>query len=70
MRRWTYKQLQRHVDAFANGILDMQFKPKHKVVMWAKDSCESVVAQMGCLKAGIKVWKMICVGCPETCHNN
>eukprot|EP00961_Rhodomonas_salina_P095992 1290710-Rhodomonas_salina.3 len=53
-RRWTYKQLQRHVDAFANGILDMQFKPQHKIVMWAKDTCESVVAQMGCLKAGVQ----------------
>mmetsp|Transcript_49239 Transcript_49239/g.98433 ORF Transcript_49239/g.98433 Transcript_49239/m.98433 type:complete len:261 (+) Transcript_49239:78-860(+) len=52
---WTYKQLQRHVDAFANGMLDMQFKPQHKVVMWAKDSCESIVAQMGCLKAGVKM---------------
>jgi len=52
---WTYKQLQKHVDAFCNGILDSQFKPEHKLVLWTKDSCESVVAQMGALKAGIQV---------------
>lgn len=52
---WTYKQLQKHVDAFCDGILEMGFKPNHKLVLWAKDTCESVVAQMGALKAGIQI---------------
>jgi len=32
-----------------------KFLPKHKIVIWAKDCAENVVAQMGAAKAGVEV---------------
>jgi len=51
----TYKDLQRQIDAFANGMQAAKFSPKHKIVIWAKDCAENVVAQLGAAKAGMEV---------------
>lgn len=51
----TYKDLQRQIDAFANGMQAAKFSPSHKIVIWAKDCAENVVAQLGAAKAGVEV---------------
>jgi len=51
----TYRDFQRHIDAFTHGVQAAKFTPKHKIVIWAKDCAESVVAQLGASKAGIQV---------------
>jgi len=53
--RMTYKDLQRQIDAFAHGMQGAKFGPKHKLVIWAKDCAENVVAQLGAAKAGVTV---------------
>jgi len=53
--RMTYRDFQRHIDAFTHGVQAAKFTPKHKIVIWAKDCAESVVAQLGASKAGIQV---------------
>jgi len=51
----TYRDLQRSIDAFANGMQSTNFSSKHKLVIWAKDCAENVVAQLGAAKAGVEV---------------
>ena len=51
----SYSQLQRQVNAFANGLLDVPFKSPATLVIWAKDCAETYVAQLGAVKAGVKV---------------
>lgn len=52
---FTYKDMVRHIDAFAHGLQGTKFTPKHKIVIWAKDCAENVVAQLGAAKAGVQV---------------
>jgi acyl-CoA synthetase (AMP-forming)/AMP-acid ligase II len=52
---FTYAALKRQIDAFGNGLISGQFKPGHKIVIWAKDGAESVVAQAGAIRAGLSV---------------
>lgn len=47
--------MNRHIDAFANGLQGTKFTDKHKIVIWAKDCAENVVAQLGAAKAGVQV---------------
>ena len=51
----TYRDLQRQIDAFAHGMQGAKFGPQHKIVIWAKDCAENVVAQLGAAKAGVTV---------------
>lgn len=53
--RFTYKQLNRQVTAFAKGLVGTQFTPGSKFVVWTKDIAEGIVAQMAALKVGLKV---------------
>jgi acyl-coenzyme A synthetase/AMP-(fatty) acid ligase len=51
----TYRDLQRQIDAFTHGMQSAKFAPKSKLVIWAKDCAENVVAQLGAAKAGLTV---------------
>mmetsp|Transcript_3096 Transcript_3096/g.4998 ORF Transcript_3096/g.4998 Transcript_3096/m.4998 type:complete len:256 (+) Transcript_3096:44-811(+) len=51
----TFKQLQRQVEAFGNGLLDVGFRSGDKLVIWAKDCAENVVSQLGGARAGLTV---------------
>jgi acyl-CoA synthetase (AMP-forming)/AMP-acid ligase II len=53
--RFTSRQLSKQVNAFARGMIDAQFTPDTKLVVWTKDIAEGVVAQLGGLKAGVQV---------------
>ena len=54
-RRMTYRDFSRQIDAFAAGLEASKFTPKHKMVIWAKDTAENVVAQLGAAKVGVEV---------------
>eukprot|EP00960_Hanusia_phi_P039725 754009-Hanusia_phi.AAC.2 len=54
-KMFTYKELDKQVNAFAEGINELAFKPRHSLVLWVHDCAESIVAQMGASKAGIRV---------------
>ena len=51
----TYRDFSRQIDAFAAGLAASKFTPKHKMVIWAKDTAENVVAQLGAAKVGVEV---------------
>jgi fatty-acyl-CoA synthase len=51
--RWTYRELQRQVDAFAAGLLALGLEPGDRVGIWSPNSSEWVVTQFATAKAGI-----------------
>ncbi len=51
----SYRQLSTQVDAFANGLFEVPFKTPAIMVIWGKDCAETLVAQMGAIKAGLNV---------------
>jgi fatty-acyl-CoA synthase len=51
--RWTYRDLQRHVDAFAAGLLALGLGPGDRVGIWSPNNAEWVVTQFATAKAGI-----------------
>ena len=51
----SYRQLLKQVDAFANGLYEVPFKTPAIMVIWGKDTAETLVAQMGAVKAGLNV---------------
>ena len=51
----SYRQLSTQVDAFANGLFEVPFKTPSIMVIWGKDCAETLVAQMGAVKAGLNV---------------
>ena len=51
----SYRQLLKQVDAFANGLYEVPFKTPAILVIWAKDTAETFVAQLGAVKAGLNV---------------
>ena len=53
--RFTNRQLLHNVDAFANGLYEVPFKHPATMVIWGKDCAETLVAQLGAIKAGVKV---------------
>src|SRR5690242_19796887 len=51
--RWTYRELQRRVDAFAAGLLALGLEPGERVGIWSPNNAEWVVAQFATAKAGL-----------------
>ena len=51
--RWTYRDLQRHVDAFAAGLLALGLGPGDRVGIWSPNNAEWVVTQFATAKAGL-----------------
>ena len=51
--RWTYRQLQREVDAVAAGCLAFGLQPGERVGIWAPNTWEWVVTQFATAKAGL-----------------
>jgi hypothetical protein len=48
-----------HVNAFAKGLVSAQFTPNSKLVVWTKDIAEGMVAQLGAMKAGVQVNRVL-----------
>jgi fatty-acyl-CoA synthase len=51
--RWTYGELQRHVDAFAAGLLAAGLAPGDRLGIWASNCVEWLVTQYAAAKAGL-----------------
>lgn len=51
--RWTYSELQRHVDAFAAGLLALGLEPGDRVGIWSPNNAPWVIAQLATAKAGL-----------------
>jgi len=51
--RWTYRELQRQVDAFAAGLLALGLEPGDRVGIWSPNNADWVVTQFATAKAGI-----------------
>src|SRR5918994_4316673 len=51
--RWTYRDLQRQVDAWATGLLALGLEPGDRVGIWAPNCAEWVVTQFATAKAGL-----------------
>jgi fatty-acyl-CoA synthase len=51
--RWTYRELQRRVNAFAAGLLALGLEPGERVGIWSPNNAEWVVAQFATAKAGL-----------------
>jgi len=51
--RWTYRELQREVDAFASGLVALGLKPGERVGIWSPNNAEWVVTQFATAKAGL-----------------
>jgi fatty-acyl-CoA synthase len=51
--RWTYRELQERVDAFAAGLLALGLKRGDRVGIWSPNNAEWVVAQFATAKAGL-----------------
>jgi fatty-acyl-CoA synthase len=51
--RWSYRELQRRVDAFAAGLLALGLAPGDRVGIWSPNNAEWVVTQFATAKAGL-----------------
>ena len=51
--RWTYRELQREVDAVAAGLLALGLEPGDRVGIWSPNNAEWVVTQFATAKAGM-----------------
>ena len=51
--RWTYRELNARVDAFAAGLLALGLVPGDRVGIWSPNNAEWVVAQFATAKAGL-----------------
>jgi len=51
--RWSYRELQAEVDAFAAGLVALGLKPGERVGIWSPNNAEWVVAQFATAKAGL-----------------
>ncbi len=51
--RWTYKDLQREVDAFAAGLLALGLEPGDRIGIWSPNNSEWLVTQYATAKAGL-----------------
>ena len=51
--RWTYRDLQKQVDAFAAGLLALGLEPGDRIGIWSPNNSEWVVAQFATAKAGL-----------------
>eukprot|EP01116_Phalansterium_solitarium_P006269 TRINITY_DN18579_c0_g1_i1.p1 TRINITY_DN18579_c0_g1~~TRINITY_DN18579_c0_g1_i1.p1 ORF type:complete len:369 (-),score=83.78 TRINITY_DN18579_c0_g1_i1:172-1278(-) len=53
--RWTYLELKKHTDAFADGLIDARFRPGSKLAVSLRNEVENLVTQIGAAKAGVTV---------------
>ncbi len=51
--RWTYRDLQAQVDAFAAGLLALGLEPGDRIGIWSPNNSEWVVTQFATAKAGL-----------------
>jgi len=51
--RWTYRELNARVDAFAAGLLALGLSPGDRVGIWSPNNAEWVVTQFATAKAGL-----------------
>ena len=51
--RWTYRELQKRVNAFAAGLLGIGLKPGDRIGIWSQNNSEWVVTQYATAKAGL-----------------
>ncbi len=51
--RWTYRELNARVDAFAAGLLALGLSPGDRVGIWSPNNSEWVVTQFATAKAGL-----------------
>jgi fatty-acyl-CoA synthase len=51
--KWSYRELQREVDAFAAGLVALGLKPGERVGIWSPNNAEWVIAQFATGKAGL-----------------
>lgn len=51
--RWTYSELQQHVDAVAAGLLALGLEPGDRVGIWSPNNAEWVLTQFATAKAGL-----------------
>ena len=51
--RWTYRELQRRVDALAAGLLALDLERGDRVGIWSPNNAEWVVTQLATAKAGL-----------------
>jgi fatty-acyl-CoA synthase len=51
--KWSYRELQREVDASAAGLIALGLKPGERVGIWSPNNAEWVLAQFATAKAGL-----------------
>ena len=51
--RWTYRELQERVDAFAAGLLTLGLAPGDRIGIWSPNNAEWVITQFATAKAGL-----------------
>ena len=51
--RWTYRDLQREVDAVAAGLLGLGLQPGDRIGIWSPNNAEWLVTQYATAKAGL-----------------
>ena len=51
--RWSYRDLQREVDALAAGLLALGLQPGERIGIWSHNNSEWVLAQLATAKAGL-----------------
>ncbi len=51
--RWSYRELQREVDALAAGLLALGLEPGERIGIWSQNNAEWVVTQFATAKAGL-----------------
>ena len=51
--RWSYRDLQREVDALAAGLLALGLQPGERIGIWSHNNSEWVLTQLATAKAGL-----------------
>jgi fatty-acyl-CoA synthase len=51
--RWSYRDLQKQVDAFAAGLVALGLKPGERIGIWSPNNAEWVITQFATAKAGL-----------------
>ena len=51
--RWTYRELQQKVDAFAAGLLALGLQPGDRIGIWSPNNSEWAITQFATAKAGL-----------------
>jgi len=51
--RWTYRELQRHVNFLASSLLRLGLEPGDRIGIWSPNNFEWVLTQFATAKAGL-----------------